>query len=135
MIWVKELYARGIAHMSVGLLKKAVFAKEASREYQCQNLLTTAWKIEELRRHLDLMEGVQEENKGNFAEASTKLEVLESFLLEQPTSKIKAEHERLLLSYDQELLGLSTTDRQLDRLVRKLPDAVVEGKGKSVEKL
>ena len=36
---------------------------------------------------------------------------------------------------DQELLGLSTTDRQLDRLVQKLPDVVVEGKGKSVEKL
>ena len=121
--------------MSAGLLKKAVFAKEASREYQRQNLLATAWKIEELRRHLDLMEGVQEENKGNFAEASTKLEVLESFLSEQPTSEIKAEHERLLLSYDQELLGLSATDRQLDHLVRKLPDVVVEGKGKSAEKL
>ena len=93
--------------MSTGLLKKAVFAKEASCKYQHENLLATAWKIEELRRHLDLMEGIQEENKGNFAEASTKLKVLESFLSEQPTSEIKAKHERLLLSYDHVKSGSS----------------------------
>lgn len=61
--------------------------------------------------------------------------VFESFLSEVPTSGIQAEHERLLQSYDQEVLELSAIDCQLDHLAQKLPDAVVKGKGTTVEKL
>jgi len=52
--------------MSTALLKKVAFAKEASREYQHQNILATAWKIKKLRRQIDLMECFQVENKDRF---------------------------------------------------------------------
>ena len=63
---MKEAYSLEITCMLTPLLKKAAFAKEASRKYQHQSILATAWKLEELRRHIDLMESFQVENKDRF---------------------------------------------------------------------
>ncbi|KIM60596.1 hypothetical protein SCLCIDRAFT_97546, partial [Scleroderma citrinum Foug A] len=71
---------RDIGCLSTTLLKKAAFAKEASHEYQHQNILTTAWKIEELSRQIDLMESFQLESQEHFDITSEQLDHVESFL-------------------------------------------------------
>ena len=76
--------------MPTALLKKAVLARDsASCEYQHQNILATGWKIEELRRHIDLVETLQEENEGCLDKAPEDLKLFESFLLVHSLAEIR----------------------------------------------
>ncbi|KAL4066387.1 hypothetical protein V8B97DRAFT_1979571, partial [Scleroderma yunnanense] len=121
MIECSEIYARGVAHMSTTLLKKAALAKEASREYQCQSLLTTAWKIEELRRYMEFMEGVQEEIKDCFKYNTEEFMLFKSLLSPGSPSEMRDERSRLLETYDVDVSELAAIDSQLDGLVAQLP--------------
>ena len=113
--------------MSTALLKKVAFAKEASCEYQHQNILTTAWKIEELRRQIDLMECFQVENKDRFDNALGQLEFVESFLSEDSLSQIRANHTSLLCAYQEDISGLAITDGEMDRLVERFSNEDHDG--------
>ena len=120
----REVDSREIA---TALLKKAVLAREASREYQRQNILATAWKIEELRRHIDLVETLQEENKGRLDKAPEDLKLFESFLLVHSLTEMRTEYMALIRIYHEDISGLTLTDEELDRLMDPLLDA--EGLG------
>jgi len=107
--------------MSTLALKKAVLAKEASREYQRQNLLATAWKIEELKRHLDLVETFRQENEHRLMTAVKDLELFESFLSDETPDEIRTECDRLLGTYNEDISVLSVTDHGLDCLMSCIP--------------
>lgn len=107
--------------MSTKVLKKAVLAKEASREYQRQNLLATAWKIEELKRHLDLVESFREENEHHLTTAVKDLELFESFLSDDTPHEIRTESQRLLDTYHEDISVLSVTDHGLNCLMSYVP--------------
>jgi len=113
--------------MSTALLKKAAFAKEASHEYQRQNILATAWKIKELRRQIDLMECFQVENKDRFDNALGQLEFVESFLLEDSLSEIRADHTSLLCAYQEDISGLAITNGEMDRLIERFSNKDHDG--------
>ena len=102
--------------MSQDMLKKVLLVKEAGHEYQQQNLLATVWKIEELRRYLDFIEGIQAENKGQFKEASAKLKLFKYFVSGTSPVELRSELKRLQQLYDKELSVLTTMDQLLDCL-------------------
>ena len=114
--------------MPTALLKKAVLARDsASCEYQHQNILATAWKIEELRRHIDLVETFQEENKGCLDKAPEDLKLFESFLLVHSLAEIRTGYMALICTYHEDISELTPADEELDHLVDPLLDA--EGLG------
>ena len=115
----QEAYSHDISRMSPTLLQKAVFAKEASREYHHQNILATAWKLEELKRHIDLMEGFQEENKLHYGISSNELNLFESFLLNDDLTAMRAKYRAVAHTYHEDVTGLTLTDEELDCLVEK----------------
>lgn len=115
-----EIFAREVGNMSTKVLKKAVLAKEASREYQRQNL-ATAWKIEELKRHLNLVESFREENEHRLTTAVKDLELFESFLSDDTPHEIRTESQRLLDTYHEDISVLSVTDHDLDCLMLCIP--------------
>ncbi|KAL4065164.1 hypothetical protein J3A83DRAFT_420667 [Scleroderma citrinum] len=101
--------------MSTTLLKRAVLVKEVSHEYQRQSLLATAWRIEELKRYIEFMEGVQEEIKNSFGDPSEKLTLLESILSQCSLSELRDERSKLLNTYDVDVSKLVAIDSQLGR--------------------
>ncbi|KAL4075312.1 hypothetical protein V8B97DRAFT_2086753 [Scleroderma yunnanense] len=94
---------------------RAVLVKEASHEYQRQSLLATAWRIEELKRYIEFMEGVQEEIKNSFGDPSEKLTLLESILSQCSLSELRDERSKLLNTYDVDVSKLVAIDSQLGR--------------------
>ena len=110
-----------MTHLSQPLLKKAILAKEAHWEYQRLSLLATAWKIEELKRQLSLMEGFEKEKKESLDGTSQDLELFESLLSLDTSAKVHAEREQLLCIYNDDNLKFSTIDDHLNHLVHQLP--------------
>jgi len=107
-----------MTHLSQPLLKKAILAKEAHREYQRLSLLATAWKIE---RQLSLMEGFEKEKKESLDGTSQDLKLFESLLSLDTSAEVHAEREQLLCIYDDDILKFSAIDDHLNHLVHQLP--------------
>ena len=60
----------------------AVFTKEVSHDYQHQNILATAWRLEELKHHIDLMERFLGEEQVTLWYLSQRAQFIQVFLVE-----------------------------------------------------
>ena len=121
MFQSSDFFSREMTHLSQPLLKKAILAKEAHWKYQRLSLLATAWKIEELKRQLSLMEGFEKEKKESLDGTSQDLELFESLLSLDTSTEVHAEREQLLCIYDDDILKFSAIDDHLNHLVHQLP--------------
>ena len=78
----QEVYFHDISCMLPTLLQKAVFTKEVSHKYQHQNILATAWRLEELKHHIDLMERFSGGEQVTLWYLSQRAQFIQVFLVE-----------------------------------------------------
>ena len=74
--------------MSADVIKKVILAKQATREICCHCVLTLAWKLEEVVKHMELLKVMKEDFQCAYVEASDEVDFFERLLLSRNRSDL-----------------------------------------------
>jgi len=97
-------------------MQKVVQAKQATRETCRHHILTLAWELEEVERHMELLKTVETDCRRAYTEASEEAEFFERLLSSRNRPDLGNDIMFLHQAYEEDMLAFSTCEEQLDQL-------------------
>ncbi|KAG2137473.1 hypothetical protein DEU56DRAFT_912680 [Suillus clintonianus] len=112
----KELFEKGIRHMSNATLQSAVIAKRADLESKRLHALATAWDLESTVRHEALLQTIMKDNAERDLDSLAEAAFFESVMAKRSNQQLEDDADFTIAAYTEDLTAHSIADKQLDHL-------------------
>ncbi|KAG2087031.1 uncharacterized protein F5147DRAFT_781456 [Suillus discolor] len=112
----KEIFKRGVWHMSNATLQSAAIAKRADAESKRLHALATAWDLESTERHAVLLQMILKENTERYLDSLAEATFFESAMVKRSHQQLEDDADFTIAAYTNDITAHSMADKQLDHL-------------------
>ncbi|KAG1876121.1 hypothetical protein C8R48DRAFT_768962 [Suillus tomentosus] len=112
----KEIFKRGIKHMTDATVRSAVVAKRADAECKRLRALTTAWELESTEKHAVFLQTLLKDNAEQYAASLVEASFFERLLTKRSMQQLEDDADFNIAAYTYDFSAHRIANTQLDYL-------------------